>query len=262
MRSPFPGMDPYIEYQASWLDFQNRLVTSMCESLGVTLPEDYVARTDERIEIVSFAEKSGHFGPDVLISRERGPRPPVEPPSSSGNAATIAPVMAEVRLFDEVEERVVWLEIFHLPEMELVTVVEVLSPSNKQSPGRASDLRKRRELLNRSVNLVEIDLLLGGHRPPMEPSLDAWDYVAAVARPESLPQAEVYGWSIRDPLPSLPIPLKPPDPDAILNLAPLATHIYDSGRYRKTLRYDQPLPEIAPLRDEDREWASSRGDAT
>ena len=56
MAGPFPGMDPYIESQGNWQDFHNRLITEMCNFLGVRLPEDYVARVDESIEVVGFGE--------------------------------------------------------------------------------------------------------------------------------------------------------------------------------------------------------------
>ena len=59
MAGPFPGMDPYIESQGNWQDFHNRLISEMCNSLGVRLPEDYLARVDESIEVVGFADNAG-----------------------------------------------------------------------------------------------------------------------------------------------------------------------------------------------------------
>lgn len=52
----------------------------------------------------------------------------------------------------------------------MVTVIELLSPTNKQrgSEGYIRYLQKRLDLLNSQANLVEIDLLRGGHPLPME----------------------------------------------------------------------------------------------
>ena len=73
----------------------------------------------------------------------------------------------------EVELRDRWIEILGLPDMDLVTVVEILSPSNKSGSGRTEYLEKRATLLDRPVNFVEIDLLLGGRRMPMAEALAA-----------------------------------------------------------------------------------------
>ncbi len=54
MAGPFPGMDPFLEFQASWPDFHNGLIAEIRNELGARLPESYVARVDERIEIASW----------------------------------------------------------------------------------------------------------------------------------------------------------------------------------------------------------------
>ena len=69
--------------------------------------------------------------------------------------------------------------------------------------------------------------------------------------------AEVYRWTVRDPLPTLPIPLREPDPDVLIDLAALATRVYDLGRYARTLRRDNLLLETMALTPEDRAWVES-----
>ena len=75
MAGPFPGMDPYLELQTAWPDFHNRLIAEICNELGTSLPDSYVAHVDERIEIASSAlEPPTSFRPDVLVGRfEAGP---------------------------------------------------------------------------------------------------------------------------------------------------------------------------------------------
>ena len=72
-----------------------------------------------------------------------------------------------------------------------------------------------------------------------------------------LPIAEVYRWTVRDPLPRLPVPLREPDADVLIDLAELVTQVYDLGRYARTLRHQSPLPETTSLTYEDRAWVGS-----
>ena len=251
----FPSMDPFIEARGNWQDFHNSLIAEMRGALGFTLPADYVARVDERIEVVGFTEGEGNwFRPDVLLARvPDGIRP--ERPGPGAGLATLEPEIVEVRPGDLDQVRETWLEIRRLPDLELVTVVEVLSPTNKAGPGRLTYLEKRADLHARRINLVEVDLLVGGHPLPMARDLPGGKYTAVVARGDQLPRAEVYRWPLRDPLPTIPVPLRPPDPDASLDLAALAGRVYDLGRYLRTLRYDRGIPEGIPLAPEDRSWA-------
>ena len=48
MKSPFPGMDPYIEASNLWGDFHSHLIEKIYEEISALLPEGYVARTNER----------------------------------------------------------------------------------------------------------------------------------------------------------------------------------------------------------------------
>ena len=102
------------------------------------------------------------------------------------------------------------------PGRELITSIEVLSPTNKARADGDDYLAKRAALLRRGINLVEIDLLLGGERLPARETLPAGDFYAFVSRRDRRPKSDVYSWSIRRALPQIPIPLKPPDNDVSL----------------------------------------------
>jgi len=158
--------------------------------------------------------------------------------------------LIEERISDEVPER--WIEIERLPDLALVTVIEILSPTNKSGLGRGQYLQKRRELLDQPVHLVEIDLLLRGLRLPMGGRLPPGDYYAFVSRAEKRVSSDVYAWSIRRALPAIPIPLSPPDPDLSLDLAAVVNRAYDQGRYHRLIHYTDPLD--LPLAAEDQSW--------
>jgi hypothetical protein len=251
-------MDPYLEYQAPWPDFHNGLIAEIRNELGARLPDSYVARVDERIEVAaSEPGPPSSFRPDVLVGRFEGGAAGPSVASGRAPSATLEPKLVEILDRDPEELRLTWVEIRALPDLALVTAVEVLSPINKSWQGRRSYLDKRDKRHASRVNLVEIDLLLGGGPLPMKQRIEPGAYYAIVARGARLPMAEVYRWTVRDPLPCLPIPLREPDPDILIDLGALVTRVYDLGRYARTLRRGVPLPETAALTPEDRAWAAS-----
>jgi hypothetical protein len=246
-------MDPYLEAQGRWPGFHNALIVHCSELLNRDLPEHYVAQTDERIAMVSFDMPVGDRIPDVLIGRdENGTAAPRS--AAPAGVGTLEPTTMQL-VKRTVEVRETWIEIYHLPEMELVTVIEILSPTNKGGSGRSDYLAKRDALIDRAVNLIEIDLLLSGRRMPLSGRLPPGDYVAIVARSERRPDAEVYSWPLRQPLPALPIPLRAPDPDVRLNLTEAFQMTYDRGGYTRVMRYGRVLPASLPISPEDRAWA-------
>ncbi len=232
-------MDPYIECHGNWQDFHNCLIAGMCNSLGMTLPPDYYPRLDERTETVGMIDEADCYPADYRLRDDW--------------------LRVEDIVGDEIHET--FVEIRRLPDLDLVTIVEVLSPITKIGPGRETYLEKRRQLQASHVNLVEIDLSLAGCRLPMKPVLPPTDYHAVVSRVEKLPMAEVYSWSIHDPLPKVSIPLRDSDLDAEIDLASLIGLVYDRGRYARTLYRDPKLPDGVPLSAEDRAWAEAKASA-
>src|SRR5271157_1336526 len=151
-------------------------------------------------------------------------------------------------------ERESFLEVRDRQSRELVTVVEVLSPTNK-CPGdhRGQYLNKRADLLQSPVHLVEIDLLRCG--PPLPPTeRPGGPYSVLVSRAQTRPRAGFWPFGLRDPLPTVPIPLKGDDADARLDLRAILDRVYDESGYGYFL-YDHE-PDSA-LIDDDANWARS-----
>jgi hypothetical protein len=257
MPSPFPGIDPYLESQGYWQDFHATLLISFRTALEAILPRNYAAFLEERITLVDLsAEAPRVYRPDVAIARENhGPRSV----SGRGVLATLEPVTIPLAVEELDEIRLRWIEVRRLPDMSLVTVIEILSPTNKSGSGRIEYVEKRNRLIRQPVNLVEIDLLLRGHRPLMGAPLPAADYFAFVSRHDRRPNCDVFAWSIRQVLPVIPIPLSGLDPDASLDLGAIFSHTFDIGPYRKVIKYAAPLE--LPLASEDRAWAEEIGRA-
>ena len=198
MAGPFPGMDPYLEFQAPWPDFHNALIAEIRNELGAKLPDSYVARVDERIEIAtSVPDPPTSFRPDVVVSRFAEGVTSLGVTVANAPKATLEPKLVEILDRDPEELRITWVEIRALPELELVTAVEVLSPINKSWQGRRTYLDKRDKLHASRVNLVEIDLLLGGSPLPMKERIEPGAYYAIVARAHAA--ADCGGLSLDSP---------------------------------------------------------------
>jgi len=246
-------MDPYLETPLLWRDVHHELISQIRAALNPALRPNYVARVELRV-YVSDQDDPGREAiiPDVRLEaaprRKRGKR------SKAAAAVTLAePLIVPLLIDDEIEEGRV--EIRHLHSESLVTVIEVLSPTNKirGSRGRASFMEKRQEILEGPVHWVEIDLLRVGTpsvtRPPLVPS----DYRVLVSRAGERARARYWPLSVRQRLPVIGIPLRGKDPDVPLDLGGVFREAYDHGAYDLSVDYHkEPDP---PLGGEDRGWA-------
>lgn len=263
MPSPFPGVDPYIEAGADWLSFHNDFIGRCADALNQDLPAGYVASPTSQIRLVSPSELDWQDRePDVAVTRsaaEPAAPAPSTPSTTSVTSTASAATALQPQVVDLPERHVEldeWrVEIRRLPDRDLVTAIELLSPTNNRGAGRAEYETKRIELVRRGVNLVELDLLVGGRGPEMAGPMPPGDYYALVCRADRRPKCDVYAWGVRSPLPTaLPVPLRPGDGETPLDLAAVFARTYDRGRYDQLVRYDAPPP--AGLSDADRAWAA------
>ena len=247
MPNRFPGVDPYLESQGFWPDFHARFVNYWCEVLAAKLPDNYEARIDERVNLVELSPRTiqriQRIAPDVTVSHRESATAVALAPSPP-EVATLAPVTIPLVIEEELEKET-YIEILHRPERSLVAVLELLSPSNKEEPGRAAYLTKHYALLRQNIHLVELDLLRGGQRLPLEKPYPPGDYFALISREERRPDCQVYAWTVQQPLPPIPIPLRAPDPDIWIDLGEVFTITYDRGRYARSIDYTSPLPNSA-----------------
>jgi hypothetical protein len=243
-------MDPFLEDPAYWPDFHSRFINNWADALAEVLPEQYEANLGERVYLVEHDPDARKLmSPDIGVIESPAPTKV----KSQAGAATLAPVTVPLIILEGPRET--FVEILHKPDRELVTVLELLSPANKEQPGRTEYLTKRRAILYQKVHLVELDLLRAGRRMPSQVPLPAGHYYYLVARAERRPDAEVFAWTIRDPLPRLPVPLRAPDPDISFDLAAVFGTTYERGRLARKINYSRPL---ADLGREEQEWAAER----
>lgn len=253
MPSPFPGMDPYLEAPGVWPDFHGRFLDALSETLNLRMPEGYEAWIDERIQLVS-PDEIRQLVADVGIARDPGPAHGLrEDHRAAVVDLDLEPVSIPVVLLDPPRET--FLRIVRRPDRELITIVELLSPANKAGADHAAYLARRSEVHRQGVHLVELDFLTRGHRLPMSRPLPPGDYYAFVARAERLPDCDVYAWSVRRRIPTIPIPLKAPDADLAVDLAVVFATAFGRGPYGRSLDYTIPPP--AQLSPEDARWAEA-----
>ncbi|MEK7327580.1 MAG: DUF4058 family protein, partial [Chloroflexota bacterium] len=165
------------------------------------------------------------------------------------------PPVAESAVAYEVPLRLYTVEIHAVENMELVTAIEILSPVNKRRGHDAyvDYLRKRRDLLRSSVHLMEIDLLRAGERPPLEKPVPPAPYYITLSRANLRPKVDVWAIQLADSLPRLPVPLREPDPDSVLDLQASLLAVYEQGGYDMLIDYRQPPPP-PKLSDMEMEW--------
>jgi hypothetical protein len=254
MPSPFPGVDPYLESQHYWEDFHGSFLPDCRDALNGILPDQYEARLGEHFHLIELTEPESKLVlPDVaFMEGDRKSSRGAARQTTTGGSLTLEPVTIPLPTL-EMEVRDVWIEIRRRPDRTPVTVIEVLSPTNKIGHGLSKYRLKRRRLIHQHVHLIELDFLLSGHRLPMGRSLPPGDYYALVSRAENRPDCQVYAWTIRDPLPHIPIPLLTPDPDVQLDLGAVFATAYERGRYARSMDYTAPLPIVR--NSEDRTWA-------
>ena len=254
MPSPFPGMDPYIEHPNVWSDFHSDLAGEIRALLNPIIRPRYVARLVPLVtyDLIEVAQTRG-IRPDVAVWLSDSTQS-----TSGGAAVAIPPAPAESTVVLEMPLRLLSIEIHLVETLELVTAIEILSPVNKR-PGHeahTSYLRKRRELLRSEAHLMEIDLLRGGIRPPLERPVPSAPYYVVLSRVDRRPNVAVWPIQLQDELPILPVPLLEPDPDVPLDLGAAVTSVYERGGYDSIIDYTQSPPP-PPLTGNEIEYIKS-----
>ncbi|MEZ0263411.1 MAG: DUF4058 family protein [Phycisphaerae bacterium] len=256
IRSPFPGMDPWLEQH--WGDIHASLITYARDALNRHLPPGLRARMEERVYLESHEERVRHAVPDVRVvefSRSHLAGKAVR--GAAPGIAVAEPLVVEIQN-DPITETFVQI-IDARSGNRVVTVIEILSPSNKR-PGTGQDLylAKQEEVVASGASLVEVDLLRDGRRvlacsPVHVPPSHRTPYQVCVKRGWRKFEYEVYRVPLREPLPGIRIPLRQGDEDAVLALQDLLEQAYANGGYDTI---DYAVDPIPPLPADDKAWAT------
>ncbi len=266
MKSPFPGVDPYLERH--WGDVHQRFVTYVCDAIQPRLPDDLRARMQERVYIEIPELRRGEYYPDVRAV-ERPSRAPLhgsatavaEPPSTTegnGECTPTEPILIHVDIEPTTESLIEIIDV--KAGHRVVTAVEVLSPTNKRpTEGQRLYLKKRQDFKLAGVNTVEIDLLRGGDRMLMVPealvpAAHRTAFQVCIWRAAEHDTFAVYPITLRERLPVIKIPLRPTDQDVLLNLQAILDQCYRNGGYDDIDYRAEPDPTLPPG---DAAWADA-----
>lgn len=264
MSNPFPGMDPWMERR--WSDAHHSIITFARRQIRPLLPPDLKVCVEERLYVASEPPRrqprtTVTRSPDLsIVERDPGAAVRARSVAAGGGGAVLGdPLVLEMELeggpftegYIEVRER--------RPSNRLVTVIEVLSPSNKRAgDGRTKYREKQKECLTAGVNLVEIDLLRGGRwtvaappdQVPTEGATAA--YRASVWAAAAPAEVELYLFPLRERLKAIAVPLRAADPFVPLDLQGLVDGAHDEGEYDDADYTCPPKPKLSP---EDMAWA-------
>jgi hypothetical protein len=254
-------MDPYLESAAYWRDVHACLITHIRAALQPLLRPTYNARVEERLLIVPAGRA---VYADISIHKRQMEEPSatyLEATDSEIAGATERPLAQPwIVYLGETPPPETYVEIIRADSREVVTVIEVLSPTNKMAnSGFEEYTRKRRELLGSQVNLVEIDLLSQGIRPfpqPVDCDAARCRYMIGVSRAAQRDQYELYPIALNEMLPRFGIPLRAPDADVPLDVQSVFARCYDEGAYDDLIDYAQP-PSVV-LTEAERVFVSRR----
>jgi hypothetical protein len=253
MKSPFPGMDPFLE--KDWEDVHQTLIIYARDAIQPHLPEDLRARAEQRVFVESDVERVRHIVPDVHVSVY--PPPKSQPAMLKEGEAVAEPLVFESHAL-EISEG--YIRIIDRVGGKVITVIEFLSPTNKSGgPGQNSYLEKQAEVLRSEASLVEVDLVRAGQRvlalPHYKiPAQHRGDYLACVSPGWKRSRRELYPMPLRQRLPVLPVPLRQHESPVPLDLQALVDQAYSKGRYD---RLDYSLQLDPPLSAEDAAWVEA-----
>ncbi len=258
MPSPFLGMDPYLEYPAFWSSFHTRLMVAIADTIAPQLSPQYYVEVESRTYQSDESDEALLIGiPDAIVFAGQAdiPLPESVLPEAAAVMTQLRPEKVTVPMPLEVKER--YLEVREVGTDTVITVIELLSPTNKRTgEGRTAYEKKRQLILGSATHLVEIDLLRGAKPMRVRGKPTNAVYRLLISRSQQRPTADLYGLALQQPLPSFPIPLKPEEPEPFVPLQDVFSDLYDRARYATRIDYREPLPPPS-LAVADQQWVDA-----
>lgn len=244
MHNPFPGMNPYLELSELWHQVHNRLIVAIADELTPQIAPKYRVSIEERV-YTSIDDMLLVGITDVAVAQRD---------ANSSTTLTTAKISEPIKVKTPIPEQVTerFLEVRSTQTGEVVSVIEILSPKNKRSKeGRKAYENKRQKILGSVTNLVEIDLLRGGESMPVV-GYTGTSYRILVSRGYQRPNADLYTFGLKNPIPTLPVPLHQHEPEPIVDLQKLLNEVYERARFDLAIDYSQPIKP--PLSAEEANW--------
>jgi hypothetical protein len=237
-------MDPYLEEH--WGDVHTRLTTYASDHLNRHLPNGLRARIEESVTVEADYpddDAKNIYYPDLQV---------LDTGRKTGRAATkMASGVVEPIILERREPRMQRsVHIVATDSGQLVTAIEILSPSNKIGTNARNEYQQKQiNIVGAGASLVEIDLIRSGKHVLLFnkaklPRKARTEYFVSAIRGWEPGRVGVYPVPLRETLPIIRIPLRRTDEDVSLDLQSLIEQAYENGAY-DTLNYrEEPLPEL------------------
>ena len=228
MHSPFPGMDPFLE--SRWPEVHASLIVYSRNQINLHLPDDLQANIEENLAVYGEKHVGQSIRPDINVAEDSF--------GVTASAAVSSAALAEPMVVRRPPHPTRHVEIT-TTDGRIITAIEFISPWNKVGArAREQYTRKQLDYLDAGINLVEIDLVRQGSYVLAAslaeiPTSRRTPYMICVYRNTSPDQFELYRAPIQEPLPNIPIPLRPGERDVVLELQPLVDQCYRDGRYHR-----------------------------
>jgi hypothetical protein len=254
MPNPFPGMNPYLENPRHWRGVHLRLIAFLEAALNRALPSGFATYIEERIYIEEWGQS---YYPDAMVIQNI-------PLPATGNGVALLECPTTTSLpFDAprtlnfgsrtVRERFIVIRTVDSPG-ELIAVVEILSPTNKQEgEGNAEYCRKQRDILDSDVHFLEIDLLRAGNytvAPPEEGTrqqLGEFDYIISLHRGDRGKEFDIWPVRVQERLPRICLPLTEDVAAITIDLQAVLNDAYEQSGVERSLHYnEEPQPHLRP----------------
>jgi len=246
MSDEYQAMIPYLEDLYFWHRFHTAFMVHLSAVLNEVLPSGYIAAVEQRLAILP--DDQLRIADIVLVESPIG----ISVTGRSGSAVLErgAPDGIVAALTTEVYERYIEIRTGGRREKRVITVIELLSPSNKApgSTGRREYLNKQQELLQSDAHLMEIDLLrFGTHTvaTPLQglPSKKSWDYIISLHKWTDRYHFAYWLNRLSEALPEVRVPLMPDDDDVLIDIQAVFKQVYKYGRFAAEIDFTAPLPD-------------------
>lgn len=198
-QGPFPNhFDPWLEKGHYFHQFHAHVLTTLFNSLvDSVMGLGYVLGREASVQIVNSE-------PDLFV------RQPLDNPLPSRNfAAAILEIGLEVGETFEIDEEAELDRLFikSVETGRVVTVLELVSPGNKNDEDKIQRYQARRQkLINNAIDIVEIDLTRSFKHLINNKIAQSHPYHIAIHQYDS--SSRYWGMELEEPLKSFPLPLE------------------------------------------------------
>lgn len=233
-RGPFPGrVDPWGETGSYFPQIHSGIISHfLSQTRDSLLRMGYVASREASLHIADARSL-----PDVAVrqtSQKQTALPEWDYAAAARAAQTDPGMVVSLGIMEQEAIYIKWAE-----KGSLVTVVEIISPSNKTRPEAMLEYQERRNRLvqQEGVNVVEVDLTRSVKRLLQDVLVTLYAYHTAIYLPGALPR--LIGMDFGQPLKPFALPLRgeviavetQAAYDYAYQQASTAAQIYNNGHY-------------------------------